>query len=138
MNVTRAKCVIVMDQSLPVGLTANTAAILALTLGRRVDTIVGPDVADGSGAVHAGITTVPVPILKAESEAIKDIRLRGSKQEGLLLVDFTDAAQTTKTYEDYTEKVSSVPSDELKYLGVALYGDKKVVDRLTGSLPLLR
>lgn len=54
------------------------------------------------------------------------------------MVDFTDAAQTSHTYEVYTQKIAALPSDELRYLGLALYGKKDVVNRLTGSLPLLR
>ncbi len=134
----KAKCVMVLDEGLPAGLLANTAGVLALTLGRRLDSIVGPDVVDGSGRSHAGITTIPIPILKAEGGVVRDIRLKAEETADLLVVDVTDAAQTTKTYDDYTEKIAGVPSEELKYLGVALYGDKKPVNKLTGSLPLLR
>ena len=134
----KAKCVMVLDEGLPAGLLANTAGVLALTLGRRLDAIVGPDVVDGSGRSHAGITTIPIPILKAEGGVVRDIRLKAEETADLLVVDVTDAAQTTKTYDDYTEKIAGVPSEELKYLGVALYGDKKPVNKLTGSLPLLR
>lgn len=117
---------------------ANTAGVLALTLGRRLDSIIGPDVVDASGTSHAGITTIPIPILKAKGDTVKDIRLKAEGADELLVVDVTDAAQTTKTYDDYTEKIAAVPSEGLEYLGVALYGDKKPVNKLTGSLPLLR
>lgn len=134
----QAKCVMVLDEELPAGLLANTASVLALTLGRRLDSIIGPDVKDGSGSVHVGITTIPIPILKAKGEVVRDIRMRAEEADDLLVVDVTDAAQTTKTYEDYTRKIAGVPSEELKYLGVALYGNKKPVNKLTGSLPLLK
>ena len=136
----QAKCVMVLDEDLPAGLLANTAGVLALTLGRRLDSIIGPDVVDGSGRSHAGITTIPIPILKANGDTVKGIRLKAEEaaDDLLLVVDVTDAAQTTKTYDDYTEKIAAVPSEGLKYLGVALYGDKKPVNKLTGSLPLLR
>jgi hypothetical protein len=41
-------------------------------------------------------------------------------------------------YEDYTDKLAVTPSEELKYLGVALYGPKKLVNKLVGTLPLIR
>jgi hypothetical protein len=132
------KCVMVLDEGLPLGLAVNTAGVLALTLGREIDSIIGEDVQDASGRVHRGITTHPIPILKAAHDLIKDIRLRAGDTDGLLLVDFTDAAQTTTTYDAYTTKIGAMSSDELRYLGIALYGDKKLVNRLTGSLPLLR
>ncbi len=129
------KCVMVLDETLPVGLAVNTAGILALTLGREIGEV-GPDVVDGSGKLHAGITTVPLPVLKASGEVLRDLRRR-AEEEDLLVVDFTDAAQTSKTYEDYERKIAAVSTEQLNYLGVAFYGAKKPVNRLTGSLPLL-
>lgn len=137
MGNATAKCVMVLNEELPVGLAVNTAGVLAFSLGREMGSVVGPEVLDGSGSSHLGITTLPIPILKAKEEVVKDIRARAG-EEGLVVVDFTDAAQTSKTYEEYTEKIAAVTSEELEYLGVALYGDKKPVNKLTGSLPLLR
>lgn len=138
MDGIKKKCVMVLDEELPVGLAVNAASVLAVTLGRRVESIVGPDIIDGSGQAHAGIVNIPIPILKADASAIKDIRLRAAGMERLLIAGFTDVAQTSKTYDEYTRKISRVPSEELGYLGIALYGDKKLVNKLTGSLPLLR
>ena len=132
------KCVMVLDKELPVELAVNTAGVLATTLGRDAEEIVGPEVLDGSGRRHAGITKVPIPILKASEEGIRDIRLRAEETGDLLVVDFTDAAQTAKTYEEYEDKIGALPSERLGYLGIALYGDKKAVNKLTGSLPLLK
>ncbi len=132
------KCVMILDEDLPAGLSVNTAGVLALTLGDKMGQIIGPDVTDGSGRAHLGITTMPIPILKAGAETVREIRLQASELDELMLVDFTDAAQSTKTYEDYTRKIEAIPTEELSYLGLALYGDKKRINKLTGSLPLLR
>ena len=137
MREDQDKCVLVLDETLPVGLAVNTAGVLALTLGREVGKVVGPDVVDGSGMQHAGIITLPIPVLKASGETLRDLRQR-AEDEDLLVVDFTDAAQTSKTYEDYERKIAVISTEQLNYLGVALYGAKKPVNRLTGSLPLLR
>ncbi len=140
MGDTRAakKCVVVVDGNLPVGLLANTATVLAITLGSRIGSIVGDDAVDGSGEVHPGLSWLPIPILKTDAEAIKRIRLEASGTEDLLVVDFTDAAQTPRDYREYLENISRVPTEDLKYLGVALYGSKKPVNKLTGGLSLLR
>ncbi len=131
-----AKCVMVLEEGLSSGLAVNTAGVLAFTLGRELGGIVGPSVVDGSGESHLGITTVPIPILRAGEEEIRAIRAKAGEAD-LLVVDFTDAAQTSKTYEQYTRKMAAVASEDLRYLGVALYGDRKAVNSLTGSLPLL-
>lgn len=134
------KAVIVVDRDLNPGLAANTAAVLSLTLGHRLEGIIGPDLKDASGQVHAGITTTPIPILVADQETLRGIRAKAAvaQEAGLSLVDFSDCAQRTTTYEDYGRLLESSTTEEIAYLGLALYGPKKQVQKLTGSLGLLR
>ena len=40
------KCVMVIDESLPLGIIANTAAIMGITLGKKMPEVVGADVTD--------------------------------------------------------------------------------------------
>jgi hypothetical protein len=133
------KVAIVVDATLPAGLAANTAAVLALSIGRRVESIIGPDLKDADGSTHAGITTMPIPILTAPTEKVKEIRHAARAADpDMLVVDFTDCAQKTRTYADYASLLEVAGDREITYLGVAMYGKKKVVQRLTGSLPLLK
>ena len=44
MNLQNEKCVIVVDEELPLGIIANTAVILGITLGKTMPEAVGPDV----------------------------------------------------------------------------------------------
>ena len=131
------KCVMVISGSLPVGLAVNAAGVLAATLGRKVESLVGPDVVDGSGESHAGLVRIPIPVLKADEEEIKRVRERAAGLEGLLVVDVTETAQSSRTYEEYEDRMSLTRGDGLGYLGVALYGEKRSVNKLTGNLPLL-
>lgn len=132
------KCVMVLNGELPAGLLANTAGVLSVTLGRRVADILGPDVKDGAGESHAGLTKLPMPVLRATAEEVREIRARATSLEGVLTVDVTDAAQSSKNYEDYERKISATAPEDLQYLGVALYGKKRPINRLTGSLSLLK
>ena len=133
------KCVMVINSELPIGLIANTSAVLALTLGRKIEGIIGTTVIDGDGHLHEGITTTPIPILKSSQETIKDLReIICSEYPDLFLVDFSNAAQTTKNYDDYKRIITSYISEDFQYLGIAIFGNKKHVNKLTGSLPLLR
>lgn len=134
------KCVFVIDADLPVGLIANTAAVLAVSIGRNIEDLLGPDVFDASGQRHLGITTKPLPILRGTNDKLKDIRAKAVSEElsDLRVVDFSNVAQRSKDYTAYTEEISSANADELRYLGIALYGDSKIINKLTGSLPLLR
>lgn len=134
------KCVLLIDSDLPLGLLANTAAVLALTIGKKVERIIGPDVVDGSGQLHTGITTIPLPILKSTQEDLQELKQKvfTEKFQDLLVVDFSNAAQTTKTYEEYSQKIATYTSEDLNYLGIALYGERKKINKLTGNLSLLR
>lgn len=137
-NATEKKCVLVVDTGLPAGLAVNAAAVLAVTLGGKIESIVGPDVADASGGLHIGLVDIPIPVLRADAEVLGDVRSRAAATDGLLVVGFTDVAQTSKTYQDYTKRMAASAPEVLQYLGVALYGDKKLVNKLTGSLSLLK
>lgn len=130
------KCVIVVDESLPLGLIANTAAILGITLGAKLPEVVGADVRDGGGKEHMGIIEFPVPILKASADMLSKLRLSLYEKDDLMTADFTDVAQSCRTYDEFIDKIGS--AEELRYFGVAICGAKKKVNRLTGSLPLLR
>lgn len=132
------KCVMVISEALPVGLAVNAAGVLAATLGRKVDSLVGEDVVDGSGDRHAGLVRIPIPVLKADEEAIRSVRARAAGLKGLLVVDVTEVAQSSRTYEEYEGRMAVTQGDGLGYLGVALYGEKRSVNKLTGNLPLLR
>ena len=69
MDITNEKCVMVIDEQLPHGVIANTAAILGITLGRHLPEVVGADVVDKSGGEHLGIIEFPVPILRGSPRA---------------------------------------------------------------------
>ncbi|MGR3205099.1 DUF2000 domain-containing protein [Bacillus glycinifermentans] len=138
MNET--KCALVIDESLPVGLIANTAAILGATLGKNNPALLGGNVTDGSGIEHLGIVNVPIPILKGNAGLLHELRQKLLTDEfsDILVVDFTDVAQSCHTYEAYIEKFQASASSDYRYFGIGMCGDKKKVNRLTGSVGLLK
>lgn len=140
MDLQNEKCVMVIDEHLPMGLIANTAAIMGITLGKKMPEVVGRDVTDKTGNEHLGIIEFPVPILKGNVESIKAIREKLYEPDfsDLTVVDFSDLAQGCKTYEEFIEKMKAVCETDLNYYGIAICGAKKKVNKLTGSMPLLR
>lgn len=140
MELNANKCVMVIDEALPLGIIANTAGIMGITLGKYIPETVGPKVTDKSGSSHLGIIQIPVPVLKADREKIKEIRERLYQPEfgGLIVVDFSDVAQSCNVYEDYIQKAASVEENSFNYFGIGICGEKKLVNKLTGNLPLLR
>ena len=130
----------VIDENLPLGIIANTAAIMGITLGKEMPEVIGGNVYDRSGKEHLGIIEFPVPVLKGNPKVIKTIREKLYEPEfsELTVVDFTELAQGCRTYDEFTGKMGEVSSEELNYFGIALCGAKKKVNKLTGSMALLR
>lgn len=123
------KCVILIDNELPLGVIANTATILGITLGRNNEKLVGANTIDANNVKHAGIVYIPVPILKSTKEKLQELRrtLTQEKYNDVEVVEFTDLAQQCKTYEDYIEKSKKITTDDLTYLGLGLYVSKNKI-----------
>lgn len=140
MDLQNEKCVMIIDENLPLGIIANTAAIMGITLGRKMPEVVGADVYDRTGKEHLGIIEFPVPILKGNADSIKAIRekLYGPDFSDLTVVDFSDLAQGCRTYDEFVEKMKEVSQIDLNYFGIAICGAKKKVNKLTGSMALLK
>jgi hypothetical protein len=119
---------------------ANTAAILAMTLGSERPDLIGHAVHDADGNRHQGITTIVMPILMSDADGLIDLRRRATAQEtaGPGLIDVTEAAQRAKSYQAYELRIGEMRHDQLRYLGLCLHGPEKLVRSLTGDLPLMK
>lgn len=140
MNLQNEKCVMIIDENLPLGNMVNTAAIFGVTLGKVMPEVVGDDVIDADGNIHMGIIAIPIPILKGNPQLIKEIRQKLYEPgfEDVTVVDFSDLAQSCNDYNEFTEKMAKNAESDLSYFGIAMCGPKKKVNKLTGSMPLLR
>ncbi len=132
------KCAIVISEELPTGLAVNAAGVISVTLGHRIDGLVGDDVKDADGVAHPGIIHMPLPILKAPRHEVAAIVRAVAAEDDVFFVSFSALAQSCRTYEEYTAKMTATPTADLDSVGVGLHGPRKRVDRLVGSLPLLR
>ena len=133
------KCVLVIDEAMPRGLAANTAAILGITWGRLRPELVGEDVTDAAGAIHPGSSARRCRCSPAGRRLFRPCG--GSWPSWNLqmwrlwtLQIWPRAAVPTAS----SSKNGPHRAGELRYLGMALLGPRHQVDRLTGSLPLLR
>ena len=120
MNLENEKCVMIIDENLPLGLIANTAAIMGISLGKEFPEVVGLDVIDQSGNLHPGIIEFPVPILKGTPEKIRELRQKLYEPvfSELTSIDFSDLAQGCKTYDEFIQKMASAPESSLQYLSL--------------------
>lgn len=131
------RCVIVVDLTLPPGLAANAAAVLALSIGARFPQLPGRALLDADGSAHPGLIPMGLPVLSAPADRLPGLRA-AALTAGLDVVDFPTAGQQTTDYDAFAAAVAGTPGGELSYLGVALCGPSKPVRKLTGGFSLLR
>lgn len=134
------KVVMIVDKALPVGLIGNAAAVLGVSVGKEHCGIVGEDVVDRDGNVHRGITTKAIPVLGATKTQVKEVRKKLFEKDfaSVNVVDFSGIAQRSTDYDDYGKTLQRAAEEEIEYLGICLVGPSKLVNKLTGNLPLLR
>lgn len=132
------KFVILIDNDLPSGLIANVSAVLSLSMGQIVTGIVGNDVTDKSGITYKGVTNIPIIILGSNKKQLKLLIAESSNLEGVTTIGFNTLALKSKNYQEYTEKMVNTSTESLEYVGVALFGQRNLVDKITGNLPLLK
>ncbi len=127
------KISVVLDKSLATGVALNTCAHMLASLGSKIPQMIGKQVTDKSGFKHAGIPICANVILKADNSEIKKIV---ESAKNLTVVDCAEECYTTQTDQEYVEAVSNHTKDTIKYIGVALFGEKKEVDKFTKNLSL--
>lgn len=130
------KCIIVVNAELPAGLIANAAACLGFSLGSELPHEVGPPQKDADGVTHGGLVNLPVSILAADADKVKGVVDRAYQIRGLTVFDMSDKAQRAKTQEEYGVAIAATKNTDLQYWAVAIYGNKKAVNKLGGGLSL--
>ncbi len=78
---------------------------------------------DAAGAIHPGIIRTPVPVLSGRPETFQTLRRQLAELEfaDVAAVDFTDLAQSCRTYGEFIEKMARTGPGELRYLGMAFW-----------------
>ena len=134
----------IVDENLPRGIIANTTAALGISLASQESGLVGKQLKDKDGRTHEAITNVAIPILSLGSDEIKSLYdnlkddLKDNRENAIRVIGFNDVAQKSHHYDDYEIKLMQSPKEEIGYLGLCLYGPKKKVNKLTGSMKMLR
>nr|WP_282564673.1 DUF2000 domain-containing protein [Liquorilactobacillus sicerae] len=127
----------VVDDKLPIGMIANTVSILGCALGKRHPEINGEDLQNLDEQPFPGLIKIPVPVLAANGDQLRGLKESIAKDE-LEVISFTDAAQHAPTYEDYRQSLVNKTDQQLKFLGLCIFGKTKRVNHYTGNLPTLK
>ncbi len=130
------KCVFVVSSTLSVGQAMNCCSLLAANLGAKYPDFIGEAPLDADGQRHSGLCSVPISVLKASPEAVRQIML--SEDREIDRFDVTSISQKARKYSDVVDWTRAARTAELEYVGVGLLGPKSRVVKLTGSLELYR
>ncbi|MFD4669671.1 DUF2000 domain-containing protein [Lentzea sp. NPDC058450] len=130
---TVVRPVLVLNPELPAWLLANTAAVLGASIGSRERVHIGPDTSDASGTTWQGIAEIGVPVLAASPKELAELRDL-AQQAGLTALAFTEDAQGSRTYEQYTAAIVTKTTHEMVVHGLALLGDSRRIRKLTKDL----
>lgn len=130
------KSAVIIDETLPIGLLANTAACIATGLFHQQPDAYGPAI---TGADHTfiPITKIPILILKKGKRDFNEI-LRRISGTDLRCMIFTKEAQSTADYNEYIQRVSGKNLSDLQIVGIGMIGEDAQVTKVAGDLPLLR
>ena len=93
---------------------------------------------DADGVIHPGVIYTPLPILMAPHDRVGTILQTAAARDELFFVSFSSLAQGCRTYDEYIDNLASTPTADLASVGVGLHGPRKQINKLVGSLPLLR
>jgi hypothetical protein len=134
---TQPRVVLVVRTRLPTNLATNAAAVLAATVGAKLDLPVGPDAEDGSGTRFPGIVTTPIPVLVADPADLADLFRKASGDPALQVACLTEVARRARSYESYVEDLAAATEADADIVALSVAGPRGRVTKLTKRLPLL-
>ncbi len=134
------KIAVILNPDLPIGLIANTAAVVSIGLGAANPEVAKAELNDKTGFRFSMSADRPVPILQASREALQTLRIKAAETQpdsGRLVV-FPAFARQLHNIRYYMEALPGRDLNGENLDGVGLLGPSKWVNSLTGHLGLLR
>lgn len=133
------KVVAVLSSDLEPGVALNVIGHLAIAIGAKGKDLMGrPQLIDASGASHLGVSRYPFIITKLKSNKIKNLVQQVRGQNNILMADYPEQVLTTAHDDELADAIALAREEDIKYLGIILYGDAESVNNLTGKFALWR
>jgi Protein of unknown function (DUF2000) len=136
---TKVKFVVLLNKKIEAGIAMNAAAHMAACLVAKAspsdrEKMMFIDYIDADGNQHpsSGLSLI---VLKADnSNKIRTAR-ELAKEKQILFVDFLQS-MTGDTYVEQLDKTKLLKEAELEYFGLCLFGNKEVIDTITGKFSM--
>lgn len=105
----RLKWVVMVDTALPAGRAANSAVCVAGATVAQVRGLLGPAARDAAGGLHPGLPWAGCTVLGATADQLTQVRAKAMASPGVFLADMPLAAQQTRVYDEYLQRVAATP-----------------------------
>ncbi len=129
------KIAVVLREDLATWQKLNVTAFTISGIAGTVEGIVGENYEDGSGNQYLPMIVQPILVFSADAVQLRTVYERAMTQE-LRFAIYTEELFSTGHDEDNRAEVKAVPASELKIVGLAFRGDKKVMDKVLKGLSL--
>jgi hypothetical protein len=113
----------------------NVTAFLASGVAGGIEEVMGVPYEDGSGNRYLPMFRQPVLVYAATAEGLTKAHGRALAR-GLKTAVYTEELFKTGNDDDNRAAVRAVPADELRLVGLAVYGRRNDVDRALKGLAL--
>ena len=123
------KIVIVVDEDLPVWQKLNVTAFLMSGIIGATEGIIGVEYVDGSGKTYLPLCIQPVLVMKTNRARLKTILQRANRRNIPASIYIEDMFSTGFD-EANRETVLKYASEELPLVGIAVRGERKIVDKV--------
>lgn len=133
------KFVIVLSSKLEIGEAFNVVGHLSISAGYYAENHMGrKELIDGSGGKHIGISKYPVIITKVKPSKIKSYLERAKETEGIMTIDYPSNMYDTGHDDELAESLKGTMEENMEYWGFLIFGNRNLVDEITGKFSLWR
>lgn len=123
------KIAVVIDENLAVWQKLNVTAFLTSGIIASHEGMIGQPYEDASGKTYSPLCIQPIMIMKTNREKLKTILNRATTREIPTSIYIEDMFSTGFD-EANRETVSQYSSENLPLVGIAVRGEKKIIDRV--------
>ncbi|MBS3102117.1 DUF2000 domain-containing protein [Candidatus Woesearchaeota archaeon] len=132
------KLVIVINEKVEIGKAMNALSFAMLGFGANAnkDELKLNQYIDADGNVHSDISEMPIVILKANSNKIRNLR-KLAMENNVQFVDFVDT-MSIGTYQEEYNLTKTKKDEELDYWAIVLFGSRDLVTEWTKKFSLYK
>jgi hypothetical protein len=128
------KIAILLLEDLPVWQKTNATAFLASGFAATDPSLVGRPYVDGSGNEYLPMFRQPILVYAADAAGLRRAYERAMARDLHQLAIFTRDLFSTPHDAANRAAVAAVPAEELDLVGMALRGERKIVDKVLDKL----